>query len=819
MIKSMPTVLFEVLSFFVRWLISARASPIEITDELGLDPNRPILYLTETHSFSDKVALQKACHRLGLPDPCSKLTIGDQAYNRTWSLYYPQTLFGRRVKGTGLAKWFARLMQKHQEFESLDVQIVPVFITWGRSPGSSESRASDLLADRSSPSWLRKLFIVLMLGRDNFVSFSKPIRSQQLNALAGDTSLRATKLIRVVSTHFHRKRKVMTGPNLLHPVELQSAVIGSQTVQAALESETADGQMSRKEAKSRAVSYLNEIAADYREGLIRLGDRLLTRLWNKTYNGIKVNNAARVRELADNGHEIIYVPCHRSHMDYLLLTYVIYHEGLVTPHIAAGINLNFWPVGGIFRSGGAFFLRRSFGGNRLYTAVFRAYLHLLFDRGYSVKYYAEGGRSRTGRLLAPKTGMLAMTLQAMIEGVQRPVSIVPVYIGYEHVMEVKGYLRELSGGNKEKESPLQVMKAATRLKNYGYGFVNFGQPILLSQFLDDSEPEWFLANQDQNNSKPSWLTPTANKLADTLIARINQNAAVNPTSLMFTLLLASQNHKLSRPQAEYGIQALIELMQRAPYAEDVSLPSETPAQVIDHVLTLKNCRLTKTEYEEVITYTTEDPRLTLYYRNNVGHLLVLPSLILARVSASQGCTRLQLVDFLKALFPLIKAEYFLSFDSSSGLDRYINNNIDHFIEQGYVLVKDESLQVTTAPNIKSLMASLIARFAQDDVQRLLVIVHLICRYHTSDEELTRALLKNKAHAACKYISERFGLNSPEFYEKSLINTLIQRLFLEPSLVTVSEQVPSPTEQLERLEQQLFTMADTEATETITSMTW
>ena len=131
--------------------------------------------------------------------------------------------------------------------------------------------------------------------------------------------------------------------------------------------------MGKEQAKERAQSYVTEIAADYREGLIRFGDRLLTRIWNKIYNGISVGHAERIRELAANGHEIVYVPCHRSHMDYLLLTYVIYHEGMVTPHIAAGINLNFWPVGKVFRRGGAFFLRRSFAGNKLYTAVFREY--------------------------------------------------------------------------------------------------------------------------------------------------------------------------------------------------------------------------------------------------------------------------------------------------------------------------------------------------------------------------------------------------------------------------------------------------------------
>ena len=262
------------------------------------------------------------------------------------------------------------------------------------------------------------------------------------NQHGSDKSI-AHKLVRVASTHFQRKRQSMTGPTLLERQELNNSVLGSDAVRRAMAEESRSKKITHDASKDRAQSYVTEIAADYREGLIRFGDRLLTRIWNKIYNGISVGHSERIRELAANGHEIVYVPCHRSHMDYLLLTYVIYHEGMVTPHIAAGINLNFWPVGKIFRRGGAFFLRRSFAGNKLYTAVFREYLELLFNKGYSVKYYPEGGRSRTGRLIPPKTGMLAMTIQAMLKGVNRPVSLVPVYIGYENVMEVKSYLNEL----------------------------------------------------------------------------------------------------------------------------------------------------------------------------------------------------------------------------------------------------------------------------------------------------------------------------------------------------------------------------------------
>ena len=226
---------------------------------------------------------------------------------------------------------------------------------------------------------------------------------------------------------------------------------------------------------------LDEIAADVKHDSLRVADRLLSWLWNKLYQGINVENSERVRKLALEGHEIVYVPCHRSHMDYLLLSYLLYHQGLVPPHIAAGINLNFFPVGSIFRSWGAFFIRRTFKGSRLYSTIFREYLAELFYRGYSVEYFIEGGRSRTGRYLS-KTGMMSMTIQALQRGLTRPISIVPVYIGYEHVLEVDTYAKELRGAAKEKENAGLVLRVIKKLKNLGQGYVNFGEPIQINHY-------------------------------------------------------------------------------------------------------------------------------------------------------------------------------------------------------------------------------------------------------------------------------------------------------------------------------------------------
>ena len=176
-------------------------------------------------------------------------------------------------------------------------------------------------------------------------------------------------------------------------------------------------------------------------------------LWTRLYDGIEFQHVDTLQQVAE-GNEIVYVPCHRSHMDYLLLSYAIYQRGYAVPHIAAGLNLNLPIVGRFLRKGGAFFIRRSFRGNALYTVVFMKYLAAMMARGHSLEYFIEGGRSRTGRLRPPMTGMLSMTVRSYLREPRRPVVFVPVYFGYERIVEGPTYIGELSGRPKEKESIL-----------------------------------------------------------------------------------------------------------------------------------------------------------------------------------------------------------------------------------------------------------------------------------------------------------------------------------------------------------------------------
>jgi glycerol-3-phosphate O-acyltransferase len=477
-----------------------------------------------------------------------------------------------------------------------------------------------------------------------------------------------------------------------------------------------------------------------------------------------------VRALAQNGHEIIYVPCHRSHMDYLLLTYVIYHQGLVTPHIAAGINLNFRPVGGILRKAGAFYLRRSFAGNKLYTAVFREYLELLFNKGYSVKYFPEGGRSRTGRLLPPKTGMLAMTLQALIKGVNRPVSIVPVYIGYEHVMEVSSYLKELNGTGKKKESFLQIFSAIKKLKNYGYGFLNFGEPINLTNYHDQQVPNW-LDDQDNNSDKkPKWLTPVVNNLATDVMGRINQTAAISGMAICAICLLSAKKHAMAQSELEQAIEHFLELLSDVPYSELATLPNISGKKLLENTLKLTKFNVSEDSFGKIISLKDRNAVALTYYRNNILHMFALPGLIAAIVFAHKSLTKQQILGMVDKLYPLLRRELFIymSIDQATA---YTESLISKMLEMGLLKTNKTKIQPPSADSKSFYSAWLLNRSIQETLQRYAVVLTLLSR----QEQVSRSELEKKSALFAERLAALHGINSPEFFDKKVLGTFIHAL--------------------------------------------
>ena len=447
----------------------------------------------------------------------------------------------------------------------------------------------------------------------------------------------------------------------------------------------------------------------------------------------------------------------------------------MTPHIAAGVNLNFWPAGPIFRRAGAFFIRRTFRGNRLYTAIFREYLDQLFTLGYPVKYFCEGGRSRTGRLLTPKTGMLAMTVQSVLRGVERPVTFVPVYIGYEHVMEVASYLKELRGNEKKKESIGQIFSAIRQLRNFGLGYVSFGEPLSLNQFLSQQEPDWKQTDLEQE-SKPQWLNPAVTDLAQKVQIGINKAAAVNPVALVSLCLLASNKRALGKDELVRQLDCYLKLLRAVPYNDNVYVADDTAEVVLEKALAHNKFEVLSESGMEIVRLDDTSAIAMTYYRNNIKHLFVIPGLIASKIVA--GAEKKQIQQFIEQLYPVLRNEWFIEVDD---LSAYVDAVIGEFKSQGLVEQKGRKLIAAEVESNQYFELALLARTVQDTLQRYAIVLSLIDR----SEQISRADLEKQSQALAQKLSALHGVNAPEFFDKKVIATKVAGL-KDKGIVSLNE---------------------------------
>ncbi|AEX23449.1 glycerol-3-phosphate 1-O-acyltransferase PlsB [Vibrio sp. EJY3] len=752
-------------------LVKGTTIPSNPIDDLDIDLAKPIVYALPFRSNVDLLTLQKQAMSLGLPDPLSPLEINGKTLNRYVFIAARPTVMGNdNDVPTESDSLFRELLELHKLDSELDVQMIPATVLWGRKPGKEEN-SKPYLQPMNGP---QKAKAVMASGRDCLVRFSPVVSLRYMADSHGTDSAIAHKLARVARIHFSRQKLAASGPNLPQRQVLFARLMKSPAIEQAIADEAKSKNISIEKARKEAHDIMDEIAANFSYGLVKRGDRILGWLWNKLYQGLHINNASTVRRLAQDGHEIVYVPCHRSHMDYLLLSYVLYNEGMVPPHIAAGINLNFFPAGPIFRRGGAFFIRRSFKGNKLYSTIFREYLAELFAKGYSVEYFSEGGRSRTGRLLQAKTGMLAMTIQAMLRGLNRPVTLVPVYIGYEHVMEVSTYAKELRGKRKEKENAGLVLRTLRKLRNFGLGYVNFGEPIQLNQYLNEHAPEWTKDIDPMGSSKPQWMNPVVNGLANKMMTHINDAAAANALTLCATALLASRQRALSRDSLISQIECYLKLLKNNPYSSTSTIPSESAEELVDHAISLDKFVIETDSMGDIISLDRNQSILMTYYRNNIIHLFALPSLIAQMIIRQRNVTVESVQQNVALIYPFLKKELFLSYQEED-LNDLVEKILNEFVEQKMICLDGNKLEINQSNN-QSLV--LLGRTITETLQRYSIATNLLVAY----PELGKSDLEQKSQDIAQRLGRLHGINAPEFFDKgvfsAMFNTLKQQAYLD-----------------------------------------
>ena len=776
-----PRIYYKLLNLPLGVLVKRKSIPADPQAELGLDPTRPIMYVLPYNSKADLLTLRAQCLAHNLPDPLEPLEIDGAVLPRYVFIHGGPRVFTYYTPKEESIKLFHDYLDLHRSNPNLDVQMVPVSVMFGRSPGREKGEVNPPLKMLNG---IQKFFAVSWLGRDSFVRFSAPVSLRQMATDHGTDKKIAQKLARVARMHFARQRLATVGPRLPVRQDLFNKLLASKAIARAVEDEARSKKISHEKAQQNAVALMEEIAANFSYEAVRLTDRVLGLTWNRLYQGINVHNAERVRQLAHDGHEIVYVPCHRSHMDYMLLSYVLYHQGLVPPHIAAGINLNFWPAGPIFRRLGAFFIRRTFKGSKLYSTVFREYLGELFSRGYSVEYFVEGGRSRTGRLLDPKTGTLSMTIQAMLRGGTRPITLVPIYIGYEHVMEVGTYAKELRGATKEKESFMQMVRGLSKLRNLGQGYVNFGEPMPLMTFLNQRVPEWRDSIDPIESIRPAWLTPTVNEIAAELMVRINNAGAANAMNLCCTALLASRQRSLTREQLTEQLNCYLSLLRNVPYSPDATAPDQPAEALIEHALQMNKFEVEKDTIGDIIILPREQAVLMTYYRNNILHMLVLPSLLAAIITQHRHISRSELLRQVELLYPMLKSELFLRWEKAelaSEMDALLNE----LVRQDLITLTGEEVVINPA---RSRTMQLLAAGVRETLQRYAITFWLL----SANPSINRGTLERESRTVAQRLSVLHGINAPEFFDKAVFTSLVLTLRDEGYISDTGDAEPAET---------------------------
>jgi len=586
------------------------------------------------------------------------------------------------------AKSYLKALMAAQQGAQRPIYLVPVGILWGKRPEKARKGLVDILFGvKETPGLLRSAVVLVRHARSSILTIGEVVDAREyLNAHVHlDQELLVKKIRWALLRELSVDRHTVTGPTLKPRKFMIASVVSSHTLRdTAREIARTEGRPFDKVMRE-AERYAEEIAADYNFAYIEFLDWVFTWVWNNIYSGFHIDKEGleRLRRTAKHA-SLILLPCHRSHVDYLVLSYVFYHHHLPPPHIAAGVNLSFWPLGHIFRKAGAFFIRRSIRGQKLYAAVFSAYLKKLLKEGYVQEFFLEGTRSRTGKLLQPRLGMLSMEIDAFAEGACEELSLVPIAITYEKVVEEASYTHESAGAAKKTERLIDLLKTPRFLfKKYGRVYIQVAAPISVrgvfkEHRLEPSEPDTGLRRK------------VVRDLAQRVSYAINEVMTVTPSSLVATVLLNHTKRGIARDELLSWVSFLLQVLKDV--GARISLTLRNVEWAVDEALgVFVTDRLVQRfdDPEGTIFMVEEARRINLdYYKNNILHFFV-PFSFAATLFPMYGTDTLDVSDLkagLTALARIFQKEFI--FPPRDPLETYVNKIHEYLaVRRGFLSVE------------------------------------------------------------------------------------------------------------------------------------
>jgi len=457
---------------------------------------------------------------------------------------------------------------------------------------------------------------------------------------AGEEQI-VNRLTRALHGFLHSEERVVWGPPLRPRSVVRDAVLSGGEIAALVRQLAQERCVAERQIWKEAEDAFEEMAGNFDGLYFGFLAYLFKRLWPRVFSGLEIIGLEKVVACLRQ-YPIVLVPCHRSHVDYLVLSWIFYENFLSPLHIAAGINLAFWPLGPLFRRAGAFFIRRSFGDNPLYKLVFRNYLTFLIREGYTQEFFIEGGRTRTGKIMTPKLGMLSAIVNAFTQGVRDDLYLVPVSIHYGRVVEEEAYRREIAGEKKERESLRSLLQARSILRQrYGTVYVTFAEPISLTDALGDRKERFLTRGEEEEVAEEK--RHFIQKLGFRLVREVNAVAVAGSTSVSATALLAAPRPALRVRDFLNATASLAGMLRFLGVRFTASLERNLVNDFQESMAWLGSHGLVQRlrDGSGEVLYVPPEKRINVdFYKNNIIHFFLLPSVVARALRAGMEMRQL-----------------------------------------------------------------------------------------------------------------------------------------------------------------------------------
>ena len=716
-----------------RWF----AAPFQRSTGVDLAENaRPRIYIAPLDSAADRRVLLASLAEAGLAPPVwvparrSRVTKErlSEAFLGVEPVLVP--IVPPRKGPDRLARLITWAQREGQE-----VDLVPVEVLWG-PVGRTPSLWNLLLGNPyEPPEWVRwirvgkKGQVRVILGAPGTLSTLRADAPHPNDSLALSAFIREQAVKALSQT----ERQVL-GDRYKVPRFVVEQILWEPEFQARAAAAGAAIGLTHSESFRRAERGLRELATGHNLFYMELFDRFARWLYTRVYESelaVERHELERLHELGRRA-ALVFIPSHKSNFDHPVMYHLLFSWGFPPPHTAAGINMSFFPMSWILPRTGAYFIRRSFQDDPIYKECLRAFMTYLVQRRFHQEFFIEGGRTRSGKLLPPRYGLLRYVVEGSRKIDVRDVYFIPTAITYSQLMEVESYVREQLGEEKERESFMSLVRMirSMRRRNLGRVHIRFAEPIAFRDHLDRSGDDRLVVE----------------KLAFQIANQINAVTMLTPVSVVCTVLLSAGRQALTLPELETETQRVLD------YAGErgISLareleqgPKVTVAVAVEALHASGFLEIYDKGIEPVYSVSESARHIASYYRNTIIHFFLVRAITSLALTAAKGGKSVE--SWALRLRELLKFDFFFSERDAFGAQ----------VER-----EEQSLTREEQAGVPA-MGAARPRILRDYLESYLVVTRTLLSLPEPRSPLAQPELLRRCHAVGRQLLRQDRVHAPE----------------------------------------------------------